>query len=364
VVCEGAGSCGEMNLRRADIVNMGFVAQRHMPVLLVGDIDRGGVYASFVGHMEVMDEADRKHVRGFLVNRFRGEKGLLDDAHRWVEYHTGRPILGVVPYLPELGLPDEDRLSLTSGPRRWGKSDAAIQIAAVAGPHVSNFTDLDALAYEEDLGVRLVERPEELGQPDVIILLGTKNTLSDLAHFRRIGMARAVLEAHAAGTTVIGICGGLQMLGDWILDEQAVESSSPKSSGLGLLPITTRYAVEKTLRRVRGRHVSTELPVDGYEIHHGVSDLSTLQPWLMDAAGAVLGAALPERRVFGTYLHGLFDADAFRRHFIDDLRESKGLGRLGACRCSSSLEPKLDALARSFREHVDVPAIYRLMGLM
>jgi cobyric acid synthase CobQ len=363
VVCEGAGSSGEVNLRDGDIVNMGFVSRRNMPVLLVGDIDRGGVYASFVGHLEVMSEADRRHVCGFLVNRFRGEPSLLEGAHRWVEHHTARPVLGVIPYLTDLGLPDEDRLSLTSGARRWGRLDAPLQIAAVSGPHVSNFTDLDALAFEEDLCVRLVERPEELGQPDAIVLLGTKNTLGDLAHFRRIGLADAVLRAHAQGSLVVGICGGLQMLGQWIVDDAGVESHAVREPGLGLLALSTRYVAEKTVRRTQGKHLASGLPVKGYEIHHGQSELETLEPWLVDDSGSVLGAGLSNGQVLGTYLHGLFDEDGFRRHFLDDLRERQGLPRLGASRRSSDLEPRIVALAKTFRENVDLPALYRLIGL-
>ncbi|HMA97467.1 MAG TPA: cobyric acid synthase, partial [Polyangiaceae bacterium] len=363
IVCEGAGSAGEMNLRSADIVNMGFVTQRPMPVLLVGDIDRGGVYASFIGHMEVMSEADRAYVRGFVVNRFRGVKSLLGDAHSAVERHTGCPVLGVVPYLADLGLPDEDRLSLTSGARRWGDPAAPLRIAAVAGPHVSNFTDLDALTCEDDVWVRLVERAEELEQPDLIVLLGTKNTLADLAHFRRIGLAHAILDAQRKGATIIGICGGLQMLGQRIDDDEGVESGHRSAEGLSLLPLATRFAVEKTVRRTTGKHVASQMPVTGYEIHHGESELSSLSPWLVDDAGAALGVALPEQRVFGTYLHGLFDADGFRRHFLDDIRERKGMERLGRSRRSSDLEPSIDRLAQVFRESVDLPAIYRMIGL-
>jgi dethiobiotin synthetase len=179
IVCEGAGSAGEMNLRHNDIVNMGFVEHRDMPVLLVGDIDRGGVYASFVGHLEVMSEADRARVRGFLVNRFRGDPSLLADAHHAVERHTGRPVLGVVSYLKDLALPDEDRLSLESGQRCFGRVDAPLRIAVAVPPHVSNATDIDPLTLEDDVYLYLVERAEQLGQPDVILMLGTKNTVGD-----------------------------------------------------------------------------------------------------------------------------------------------------------------------------------------
>lgn len=363
VVCEGAGSAGEMNLRSADIVNMGFVTERPMPVLLVGDIDRGGVYASFVGHLEVMSEADRAHVRGFLVNRFRGVKSLLGDAHLSVEAHTGRKVLGVVPYLPDLGLPDEDRLSLTSGAKRWGDAAAAISVAAVAGPHVSNFTDLDALTCESDVSVRLVETPDELGQPDLVLLLGSKNTIADYRHFQRIGMLDALLAAHRARAWLVGICGGLQMLGVSMHDGDGVESQLQSAEGLGLLPIHTRFAAEKIVRQVQGRHLQSKSALFGYEIHHGTSELSPLEPWLEACDGTLLGGSLSSRRVFGTYLHGLFDADEFRRHFLDDIREAKGLARLGRPTRAFSLEPSLDRLAQVFREAVDLPAIYRMMGL-
>lgn len=363
VVCEGAGSAAEMNLRSADIVNMGFVTERPMPVLLVGDIDRGGVYASFVGHLEVMSEADRAHVKGFLVNRFRGVQSLLGDAHRSVEAHTGRPVLGVVPFLPELGLPDEDRLSLTSGAKRWGDACAPLSIAAVAGPHVSNFTDLDALSCESDVSMRLVERADELGQPDLILLLGSKNTIADFRHFERIGLTAALLRAHANGAWIVGICGGLQMLGESMQDGDGVESHSECARGLGLLPIQTHFAAEKVVRQVSAHHVASGAELRGYEIHHGQSDLLPLDPWLIGVDGARLGGALSAQYLFATYLHGLFDSDAFRRHFLDDLREHKGLPRLGRSARSSSLEPSLERLAKVFRESVDLPAIYRMMGL-
>jgi cobyric acid synthase CobQ len=363
IVCEGAGSAGEMNLRKNDIVNMGFVEHRNMPVLLVGDIDRGGAYASFVGHLEVLSEADRRFVRGFLINRFRGDERLLTDAHTWVQRHTGRPVLGVVPYLKDLTLPDEDRLSLESGQKRFGESSAPIHVAVIALPHVSNATDIDPLTFERDVHLYIVERPEELGDPDVILVLGTKNTMGDLAHLRRIGLDRALLSAHARGAEVIGICGGLQMLGEHIDDPDGIEGLERSVPGLGLLPLRTEFHGPKTLRRCSGKHLPSQTAIQGYEIHHGLTDFSSVTPLFVADDGAVLGGGLPDRRVYGTYVHGLFDSDEFRREFLDAIRERKHLPRLGESRSAYSLEPTFTRLAEVFRKHVDYGAILRLMGL-
>lgn len=363
LVCEGAGSSGEMNLRRADIVNMGFVEHREMPVLLVGDIDRGGVYASLVGHLEVMSESDRARVKGYLINRFRGDASLLADAHRWVAVHTGRPVLGVMPYLEDLKIPDEDRLSLQSGPKTFGPVDAPLRIAVVVPPHVSNADDIDPLTVESDVRLNLCERPDELGNPDVVILLGTKNTIGDLLHFRRIGLDQAILGAHAKGATVIGICGGLQMLGDRIEDESSVEALDCGVAALGLLPLVTRFYPDKRVRSCQATYLPTGAPLSGYEIHHGVTDFGRVTPLIVDASGQVLGGGLESLHVWGTYLHGLFESYAFRCSFLDRIRERKGLSPLGQARKPYGLEMAFDTLSDCFRRHVDYPEILRLMGL-
>ncbi len=363
IVCEGAGSAGEMNLRRADIVNMGFVEQRDMPVLLVGDIDRGGVYASFVGHLAVLNEFDRAKVRGFIVNRFRGDASLLSDAHQWVERHTGRPVLGVVPYLRDLVLPDEDRLSLESGRRHFGTRDAPIRIAVVVPPHVSNATDIDPLTLEPDVYLYLVERVEELGDPDVILMLGTKNTVGDLEHLRRIGLDSAIVHAQGRGVEVIGICGGLQMLGESIEDPDGVESGDGQTQGLGLLPLRTRFQGPKELRQCQARHLPSGFEIFGYEIHHGVSDFCNVTSLFLDRDGRVLGGGHPERRVWGTYVHGLFDSDAFRHQFLNGVRLRKGLLPMREDRIVYSLEPSFKRLSAVFREHVDYHAVCQSMGL-
>ncbi|MDA3960105.1 MAG: cobyric acid synthase [Planctomycetota bacterium] len=364
LVCEGAGSPGEVNLKRRDIVNMGFVRHREMPVALIGDIDRGGVYASFVGHMEVLDEWERSMVRGFLVNRFRGDQSLLAPAHEYVEAYTGVPVLGTVPFLHDLGLPDEDRVALSRGERKArGRLDAAIDIAVIGFHHISNFTDVDCFTIEPDVSLRIVERPGELGTPDAIILPGTKNTIGDLTDMRSEGLADAVLARFQAGAELVGLCGGYQMLGRRIADPETTESSASVAEGLGLLAIDTVMAADKCTRQIRARHVDAQLPVHGYEIHHGVTVGDGAQALVVGEDGQVLGVRSTSARVWGSYIHGLFDDDAFRRWWIDQLRVAKGMAALATVQASYDLEPAFDRLAACFRESVDLPAIYRMIGI-
>ena len=272
IVLEGAGSPAEVNLKHHDIANMAMARHAAAPVLLVGDIDRGGVFAAFVGTMEVLAEWERALVAGFVVNRFRGQASLLDPALRYTERHTGRPVLGVVPYLPRLGLPEEDSVSFKAVRGGTAAGVSEVEIAVVDVPHISNFTDLDALGMEPDVRLRVVRAAAELGQPDAVVLPGSKNVLGDLASLRGNGLAAALTDLAAAGRTeIVGQCGGYQMLGERIDDPHGIESASDTTPGLGLLPLSTVLAPAKTLKRVAGRHVAAALPVHGYEIHHGQS---------------------------------------------------------------------------------------------
>jgi cobyric acid synthase CobQ len=360
VVLEGAGSPAEVNLKSHDIVNMDMARYAAAPVLLVGDIDRGGVFASFVGTMEVLEEWERNQIAGFLVNRFRGSEALLQDALNYTLRHTGKPVFGVIPYLSKLRLPEEDSVTFKSMASSEGSSRIeGIDIALIDLPHISNFTDFDALRNEPDVTVRIVRAPEDIGNPDAIILPGSKNVLDDLACLRRQGLDRVIIE-QSSKTEVIGICGGYQMLGGRIEDAPAIESSRKAMQGLGLLELSTAMAEEKTLVRVSGRH-SSGLPLQGYEIHHGRSDASALQPIVIRSDGEVIGAG--RGNIWGTYMHGVFDADEFRRAFIDKLRERRGLKPLGRICAPYDLEPALDRLAETVRKSIRVDSLYRLMGL-
>ncbi|MCJ8499935.1 cobyric acid synthase [Desulfatitalea alkaliphila] len=368
MVLEGAGSPAEVNLKHHDIVNMAMARHAQAPVLLVGDIDRGGVFAAFVGTMELLSEAERRMTAGFVINRFRGQQALLGDAMDRTARHTGLPTFGVVPYIPDLGLPEEDSVSFKCGAQDPAdrRDVDGVTIAVVDLPHISNFTDIDSLRIEPDVQLRIVRSAADLAAADAVILPGSKNVPGDLRHLQDNGMAGRLLELVRAGdTTLVGICGGLQMLGRTIGDPFALESSGGPApiQGLGLLPVDTVLASEKTLRLVRARHVASGLSLQGYEIHHGQTVGDGAAPAVVREDGAAVGFDGFGGRIFGTYLHGLFDNDGFRRWFIDDLRQHRGLVPLGKVQAHYDIEPALDRLAAIVRANLDVAAIYRCMGL-
>jgi cobyric acid synthase CobQ len=363
ILLEGAGSPGEVNLKRHDIVNMGMARYARAPVLLVGDIDRGGVYASFVGTMEVLNEWERALVAGFVVNRFRGQASLLQSAHDYVAAHTGKEVLGVVPYLKNLGLPEEDSVSFKEGLFAADRpTDEHVEIAVISLPHISNFTDIEPLVAEPDVWLRVVERAEDLGDPQAIILPGSKNVIHDLAALRSCGLADAIRRKAEEGCEIVGICGGYQMLGDSIEDPLAIESNQDTIAGLGLLAMTTVLAADKKLTRQSGVHRESGQPVHGYEIHHGRSQ-TDLPSTLAFTDGAGCGAQDATGRIWGSYLHGIFDSDSFRRWFINRLRQRKGLMPLPGIPAPYDLEPAFDRLAATVRESVDMNRVYQLLGL-
>ncbi len=260
VVIEGAGSPAEINLKATEIVNMAVARYADAPVLLCGDIDRGGVFASLVGTMELIEPAERDLVKAFVINKFRGDPSLLSGGLTWLEQRTGVPIAGVVPYYRDIHIPEEDSVPLAyATPASHAASvasQALLDVAVVYLPHISNFDDFDPLARENGVSVRYVASSAQLGRPDLIILPGTKTTIPDLSWMQQHGIPAAILEAHDNGSAVIGICGGYQMLGARISDPDNVESSQPESAGLGLLPSTTVFAGSKETHRVRGRVLS------------------------------------------------------------------------------------------------------------
>jgi adenosylcobyric acid synthase len=363
IVLEGAGSPAEVNLKHHDIVNMHMARYAQAPVLLVGDIDRGGVFASFVGTMEVLAEWERALVAGFVINRFRGQPSLLDEAVAYTRRHTGRPVLGVVPYLPQLGLPEEDSVTFKAAREEIAANAAAVEIAVVDLPHISNFTDFDALRLEPDVRVRIVRTAAELGRPDAVMLPGSKNVIGDLAYLGESGLAAALLDLARDGRTeIVGQCGGYQMLGDRIEDPHGIESSHRMWPGLGLLPLSTVMAPEKRLERVVGRHTTATLAVHGYEIHHGRSlPAEHLEPAVVRADGEVIGVTRPDGLIWGSYLHGIFDADAFRRWFVDRLRRRKGLNPIGRVIAVYDLQAAFDRLADVVRHSLQMEQVYRLM---
>ena len=374
MVIEGAGSPAEINLKSHDIVNMAMARHTGAPVLLVADIDRGGAFASLVGTMSLLDDDERAHVAGFLLNKFRGDASLLQPALEEVTARTGVPFLGVIPWVPDLTLPEEDSVSY----RLYGVGGAASASAAREGmldivlvdlPHISNVTDVDPLRGEPDVRLRVARAPEDLAPggrlPDMVIVPGSKNTPGDLRALRGSGMAEALraLAVREDGPEVLGICGGLQMLGSAIHDPLGLESGSPCTlRGLELLPLRTTLAAEKTLRRTQAVHVPSGLAVAGYEIHHGVTEAEDARAAcaMRDAHGQPLGWSGPGGRVWGSYLHGLLEDNAFRRHVLNGCRRRRGWEPL-AEGARYSLGPELDRLADAVCAHVDMDAIRRLL---
>lgn len=365
IVLEGAGSPGEVNLKAHDIVNMTMARHAQAPVLLVGDIDRGGVFASFIGTLEVLAEWERALVAGFVVNRFRGQESLLADALDYVLNATGRPVLGVVPNLDNLNLPEEDSVTFKSGALDQKRTDGAVvDIAIIDLPHISNFTDYDAFRGEPDVHLRVVRSPGELGQPDALIIPGSKNTLHDLHALKTSGLGRRICDVAAGGKTeVVGLCGGFQMIGATVTDPGSVESAADRAEGFGLLAVHTVMRAEKTLVRTTARHVPSGRMVHGYEIHHGETRATLPAPLLIRPDGEVIGMASTNGLVWGTYLHGVFDADDFRRWFIDRLRVRRGLPPLGRIVCPYDIEPALDRLAETVRHALRMDELYKLVGL-
>jgi len=363
VVAEGAGSPAEINLRDRDIANMGLARRFGLPVVVVGDIDRGGVFPALYGTLALLAPEDQALVAGFLVNKFRGDASLLAPGLDMLRGLTGRPTLGVLPWLDGLWLDVEDSLDL--GAERGdlvGRSCAApagadvLRVAVVRLPRLSNFTDADALAAEPGVVVRFVTRPEELADADLVVLPGTRATVSDLAWLRSRGLAAAVVERARAGRPVLGVCGGYQMLARTIVDEVESRASGPVA-GLGLLPVSVRFGREKVLGRPSGEAYGE--PVEGYEIHHGV----------VTAEDDPAGAARPfldgcrAGAVWGTTWHGAFESDGFRRAFLRDVAAVAGRGFVPADDVSFAAlrEHRLDALADLVAEHADTDALWRLV---
>ncbi len=363
IVLEGAGSPGEVNLKHHDIVNMRMARHAGANVLLVGDIDRGGVYASFVGTMEVLAEWERRLVGGFIVNRFRGQESLLEPAHRYVREHTGKHVVGVVPYIHDLGIPEEDSVSFKAGlfdmPRPKGPH---VEIALISLPHISNFTDIEPFVAEPDVHLRVITHPRDLGTPDAVIIPGSKNVIGDLQALKQSGLADALRFLGNAGCEIVGLCGGYQMLGKIVEDPYSIESDNGDTEGLGLIDLVTRMERQKRLIRQKGVHTASGCPVYGYEIHHGISK-SNLESVVTFEDGSKCGAMIGNGRIWGTYLHGLFDADFFRRWFIDRLKQRAGLPCDGKIRAPYDLEPAFDRLADTVRRGLDMDRIYALLGL-
>ena len=362
VVIEGAGSPAEINLKADDIVNMGLAKLVDAPVLLAGDIDRGGVFAQLYGTVALLEPEERARIAGLVINKFRGDVDILRPGLAMLEEKTGLPVLGVVPYL-HVEIEDEDSLS-----ERLNVRDAVkpLDVAVIRLPHISNFTDFIPLEQHDLLGVRYVQRARELGAPDLVILPGTKNTMEDLLWLRQSGLEAAVRRLAQAQTPVLGVCGGYQMLGQTLDDPAGTESGKPLSlAGLGLLPTRTTFDAQK--RRTQVRAVALGAPfagarMTGYEIHNGRTTVDG-EPFCRLADGTPEGCVC--KNVFGTYLHGLFDSGELTQALVKLLCARKGISPKETRPTSMAeyRQAQFDLLADGVRKALDMGAVYRAMGM-
>ena len=348
VIVEGAGSPAEINLRVGDIANMGFAEAANVPVILCGDIDRGGVIAQVVGTQAVMDSEDNGRVVGFMINKFRGDPSLFDDGYEMISDHTGWRGFGVVPWFKDAWrLPAEDALDISSGPQ-----DGTFKVVCLTLSRIANFDDMDPLAQEPNVSLVMLKAGEVLpADADLVIVPGSKSTRGDLAYLRAQGWDVDLAAHHRRGGHVLGICGGYQMLGQVISDPDGIEGTSGDSAGLGLLDVVTQMTGDKRLTSVHALHVDTELPFEGYEIHIGRTEGPDNARPFAHVDGQPEGAQSSDGRVMGSYLHGMFSNDAWRGAFLNSL----GVTASGSY--SSGVEQALDDLADHVETFLDVEGI-------
>ena len=370
IVIEGAGSPAEINLKQEDIVNMGMARMANAPVLLVGDIDRGGVFAQLIGTVMLLEEDEKKMVKGLIINKFRGDKTILDPGVQMLEEKAQIPVVGVAPYM-NIQVEDEDSLT-----ERFDKKETAalLDVAVIRLPRISNFTDFNPLESIEGLSLRYVKHPGELQNPDMIILPGTKNTMEDLLWMRENGMEALILKAAAKGTLIFGICGGYQMLGETLSDPYGVEAGGT-IKGMGLLPMDTVFAKDKTRTRVEGEFLEltgdyaplSGIALEGYEIHMGESVLKNAAKPSTEVSDMVSQCCKTEgaylENVCGTYVHGVFDKEAVAEAILEVLGKKKGIDvtDLKGIDFAQFKETQYDILASELRKHLDMEAIYKIL---
>ncbi len=371
IIIEGAGSPAEINLRPFDIVNMRVAQMACAPVLLVGDISLGGVFASLVGTLELLQEDERALVKGFLINKFRGDVSLLQDGLEFLEAKTGKKVLGVLPFVPDLGVPEEDSLAESKWWQPKPTDTHKLLIQVILFPHISNSTDFEPLEREPDVELRYLRRAPRLDErpPDLLILPGSKATMADLAFVRSSGLADYIHRWHGVGVPILGICGGYQMLGQKLFDPLAVESRTDSMEGLGLLDVQTTFEPEKTTQQVRALSLDHEEALTGYEIHMGrTTSVGSCRPLfqVIERSGKPVrefdGSQSENGRVRGTYLHGAFDTPSFRRRLLNEMRTRRGWQPLALTPCTAASN-LFASLVDLVRQHVDLPGLQKILGL-
>ncbi len=380
IVIEGAGSPAEINLREDDIVNMKMAQIADCPVLLVGDIDKGGVFAWIVGTLELLTREERERIKGIIINKFRGDREILQPGLDYLEKKIKKPILGVIPYFRDIRIEEEDSVNLEENKYYSLPDSNKIDVEVLYLPHISNFTDFDPLEREEDISLRYIKIGERIGNPDLLIIPGSKNTLNDLYYLKKFGYQEEISNRVKKGTAIVGICGGYQMLGKEIYDPEHTESSREKIKGLGLINGVTTLKSEKNTFQVRARILPNSFFDDqdellGYEIHTGETVLLGKEKPLFkifkrgsSPTNIDDGVVSKEGMVWGTYIHGIFDNNNFRRAFINFLRSKKGLmisNSINQDRISyrEQKDREYDKLACLLKDNLDMDKIYHILGI-
>lgn len=361
VVIEGAGSPAEINLNDRELVNMSVARMANAPVILVADIDRGGVFASLVGTLQLLDPKDRNRVVGVIINKFRGDISLLAPGLKWFEDYTNKPVLGVIPFIDHLAIDEEDSLNLASFSVKKDYTKV-IDIAVICYPYLSNYTDVNPFRLEQDCHVRLVRQADDLGNPDLMIMPGSKNTIEDLLYLQKSGLAEKIIELVEEKCLLFGICGGYQMLGEKIMDPMHVESSHYMINGLGLLPVETKLTNEKKTIRSDGQLqlLGEMFHVQGYEIHMGETTQIRPHDSLIKMEHSHDGSI--NHNVIGTYFHGIFENDHFRTFLLNSIRKKKGLNPLKNRPSTSVIqEEEFNRLAFHVRQSINLEQIYHFM---
>ncbi|MDO9289135.1 MAG: cobyric acid synthase [Thermodesulfovibrionales bacterium] len=380
IVMEGAGSPAEINLMDVDIVNMAAAKYAKAPVILVGDIDKGGVFASLYGTVKLLGK-DSRHIKAFIINKFRGDFGILKPGLEMIKAKTGKQVIGVLPYIKDIGLPEEDGLSLGQGARGRGQGAKEIKIVVVRLQYISNFTDFDPFLCEQDVELVYSSNPADIENADIVIIPGSKNTMKDFMLLKETFLDKSIKRACSKGVQIIGICGGYQMLGKKIYDPQNVESSHKKINGIGLLNIETSFEKNKTTCRVEaelnGKWVNglmgeSHKNLKGYEIHMGTSSgdigLFKINRFPYSPIDRLTDSPIFDGSIngncWGTYLHGIFENDHFRRGIINNIRKQRGLPPV-ACtvRYAEIKDRAIDNFANVVRENIDLNYIKKVIGL-
>ncbi len=356
IVMEGAGSISELNLKKTDLVNMPMAMYAKAHVILVADIDRGGVFASVYGSITLLDEEERQYIKGIIINKFRGDIQLFEDGKQMLEELCGVPVLGIIPHFNDIYIEDEDSVALEQ--KYHSLQSDKVNIAVVLLKHISNFTDFARLEQDSRVNLFYSNNAEEIKAANIILLPGSKNTLSDMHELRKTGLAQTIVQAHREGKTVVGICGGYQMMGERIYDPQGVEGNIVQLPGLGLLPMTTELLTDKTTRQVAFQFLHTTDTCQGYEIHMGKTIATTPITPLNQLSQQTTDGCFASPTCFGTYIHGIFDNQVVIDYLLAPFEQKKNQHTMSY---TDFKHKQYDKLAAHVRQHIDMDAIYKIM---